>query len=412
MARLLRPLDNNRLAKVLWRTGDNLPDCIKGQVEWRTDQPAGPGYYVLHPKNKRYYPVKFIKDHWYKLRVYTGNTHTTRDSQIPLYHNSTGYWDITDWQHPDNTSYKEELRIYYRLAAKEAYNQYPVRIETADKEAEEHSHQDPPTLQLNIKGVLSLTQDPSLSPFTALTGQTGPTESPLLTEPWQPRQQLSDSTLAYKEESPEGAEPTQQGQEDPVLEAQFEHVLDVQEREPEDPGEPDQPVFLHLVEFTAQQGFPIPAPLPLIQPAAIMAAAAPAINTGRLWDPAPNMFTGDHQSLELFKQQFRMYHRLNANHEVMQSPYLWTMLALTLIKGLLVDNWASNQVQALEEKVIQTINLISQDQEVLWTNFVTAFNSNYTDITKKQQALGVLYQLCMQKDRFNNYVATFKHYAK
>jgi len=26
--------------------------------------------------------------------------------------NSTGYWDITDWQHPDNTSYKEELQTY------------------------------------------------------------------------------------------------------------------------------------------------------------------------------------------------------------------------------------------------------------------------------------------------------------
>jgi len=107
-----------------------------------------------------------------------------------------------------------------------------------------------------------------------------------------------------------------------------------------------------------------------------------------------------------------MYHGLNSNHEVMQSPYLRTMLALTLIKGPLVDDWASNQVQALEEKVNRPINPISQDQEVLWTNFVTAFNSNYTDVTKKQQALGALYQLRMQKDHFDNYVATFKHYAK
>ena len=34
------------------------------------------------------------------------------------------------------------------------------------------------------------------------------------------------------------------------------------------------------------------------------------------------------------------------------------------------------------------------------------------DVTKKQQALGVLYQLCMQKDHFDDYIATFKHYAK
>ena len=88
------------------------------------------------------------------------------------------------------------------------------------------------------------------------------------------------------------------------------------------------------------------------------------------------------------------------------------MLALTLIKGPLVDDWASNQVQALEEKVNCPVNPIGQDQEVLWTDFVTAFNSNYTDVTKKQQALGVLYQLHMQKDRFDDYVTIFKHYAK
>jgi len=46
-----------------------------------------------------------------------------------------------------------------------------------------------------------------------------------------------------------------------------------------------------------------------------------------------------------------MYYGLNANHEVMRSPYLRTMLALTLIKGPLVDDWASDQVQALKEKV-------------------------------------------------------------
>jgi len=349
---LLRPSDDNRLTKVLRRRKDNLPDHIKGQAEWRTDHSLGPGYYVLHLRNKTYYPVEFVDNYWYKLKVYTGDTYITKDSQIPLHHYSTGYWDITDWQHPDNTSHRDDLQIFYRLAAEEAYNRYLLSVETADEEAEEHSRRDPPTLQLNIEeGVLSLTADPSLSPFAALTGQTGPTESPLLIEPHQPRAQSSDSTLEYNEPSPEGPEPIQQGQEDPVLEAQFEHILDIQEREPEDPEEPGQPAYFNLVEYAAQQGFPIPAPPPIIQLAVIMATAAPAVNTGRLRDPAPDTFTGDHRSLELFKRQFRMYCRLNANHEVMWSPYLRTMLALTLIKGPLVDDWASDQVQALKEKV-------------------------------------------------------------
>ena len=132
------------------------------------------------------------------------------------------------------------------------------------------------------------------------------TVSPSLTSPQQLRQQSSDSTLSYKK-SPEGPEPAQQGQEDPVLEAQFEYVLDIQEREPENPDVPHQPAFLQLVKFAAQQGFPIPAPPPLIQPAAVMAAAAPAVNTGQLQDPTPDIFTRDCCKLELFKQQFRMY---------------------------------------------------------------------------------------------------------
>ena len=55
---------------------------------------------------------------------------------------------------------------------------------------------------------------------------------------------------------------------------------------------------------------------------------------------------------------------------------------------------------------------IAHDNEVLWNEFITAFDANYLDITKKQQALNALYQLRMQKDRFDDYITAFKHYAK
>ena len=140
--------------------------------------------------------------------------------------------------------------------------------------------------------------------------------------------------------------------------------------------------------------------------------AAPVINTGRLREPAPDVFHGDRTKTELFKRQFRMYRGLNTNHEIMLSPYLRTMMALTLIKGPLVDDWAADQVTELEDKVTRQINPIAQNDEVLWNDFMTAFDANYSDITKKQGALAALYQLRMQKDRFDDYVATFKHYAK
>jgi hypothetical protein len=53
---------------------------------------------------------------------------------------------------------------------------------------------------------------------------------------------------------------------------------------------------------------------------------------------------------------FMMYKGLNANHKIMQSPYLCNMLVLTFIKGLLVEDWAANQVKALEEKVTHQVN--------------------------------------------------------
>jgi hypothetical protein len=107
-----------------------------------------------------------------------------------------------------------------------------------------------------------------------------------------------------------------------------------------------------------------------------------------------------------------MYKGLNAKHEVMRTPYLRTMMALTLIKGPLVDDWATDQVQELEDKVNDPTNPIGMDQEILWTEFKNAFDSNYSDLTKKQQAISALYHLRMQKDRFDDYVAAFKHYVK
>ena len=82
------------------------------------------------------------------------------------------------------------------------------------------------------------------------------------------------------------------------------------------------------------------------------------------------------------------------------------------IKEPLVNNWTDDQVTPLENKINWTTNLIAYDNEVLWNKFLTAFDDNYSDITKKQQALNALYQLRMQKDRFDDYVTAFKHYAK
>ena len=88
------------------------------------------------------------------------------------------------------------------------------------------------------------------------------------------------------------------------------------------------------------------------------------------------------------------------------------MLALSLIKGPLVKDWAADQVELLDQKVTCQVNPLPMTDPTLWMDFETAFDANFSNIIQKQHAMNVLYHLRMQKDRFDDYVATFKHYAK
>jgi hypothetical protein len=88
------------------------------------------------------------------------------------------------------------------------------------------------------------------------------------------------------------------------------------------------------------------------------------------------------------------------------------MLALSLIKGPLVDDWTNDQIDQLEEKVTCAINPISQDNEVLWNEFVVELDSHFADTTRKQKAYGALQDLRMRGDDFDSYCATFKYLAK
>jgi hypothetical protein len=59
--------------------------------------------------------------------------------------------------------------------------------------------------------------------------------------------------------------------------------------------------------------------------------------------------------------QFNAYMYMNENHEVMQTPYLRTLFALTLIKGPLVDDWSQDQIEDLRNKVTRANNPIGRD---------------------------------------------------
>jgi len=51
-----------------------------------------------------------------------------------------------------------------------------------------------------------------------------------------------------------------------ILAAQFQHVLDLEDREPENPLTPQEPAYLHLIQEVVEAGFDVPPPPPLAEP--------------------------------------------------------------------------------------------------------------------------------------------------
>src|SRR6266852_3057927 len=206
-------------------------------------------------------------------------------------------------------------------------------------------------------------------------------------------------------------------QEADVLAGILEHVLDIEDREPEDPNHPEEPAYLHLVQLAYQEGLRIPSPPPLTQPGTPVTPASPATPavqapvTGKLAGEKPDIFTGDWTKADTFLHQFNLYRGMNKNHETMTSPYFRAMCALLRIRGPLVQTWVNIQVEALREKTTRQLNPIGQDENVLWTDFTMAFEAAFTDTTQVQQAYNKLMHLKMYKDDLDLYVATFKELA-
>ena len=361
---------------------------MKGLVffHYDTEDPHRTGYYL--PSPNRPLEVEFVNNHWYQLYDYLGYWATSIEDEIPHNHQGTGYWHITDPQHQD----------YQPVASTSGIT---VQI--------------PET---------SLTSDPALSPYVTAQPARSAESSSSGSSETRPRNTSSDEDL------PRIQTPLEPLQEE-VLVAQFRNVLDVREREPENPLTPDQPAYLNLVAEAVEFGLNVPAPPPLVQqplaqnpfflqnplqpviaqPINPVMAQAPAPETGRLRGEAPEYFNGNRSEADLFKRQFTIYRGLNANHEIMITPYARAMQFLSLIRGPRVDDWVGDQLQTLTDRATRAANPIAHGEPVHWTELMTAFDAAFTDTAKQQNAHIALQQLQMRKDDLDGYVATFKHLA-
>ena len=414
------------LLKITRRTSDDLPAHVKDLVKWRTrEDGALPGYYVYDPREDRHQPVEFIDNHWHKLFVYSGTAYVSLSDRIDPFTQGTGYWKTSDPQHPH---YHEHLSTLAQQASEVAQQIAQEQEETR------RTRERVPTLAI-VTGTSPLESDAKLSPF--LTPRVPSAEKSSSSD------DARHSTEPEREPSPE-----LEYQDDPVLEAQLQYGLDIQEREQENPYTPDTPAYQQLIEAAVEAGYNVPAPPPLLQvldlpriiappvpqPPIIMAgiqpgqaapqaggqaggqagqqAAAPALLNGKLRGPDPYYFSGDRADSEEFIDRFNLLVALNDNHEIMDSPYLRTMFALSLIKGPLVKSWVKAQVSSLRDKVTRQNNPIGRDQEILWNDFEQAFTAAYTDLAKTQNATAAFDQLKMRGEDLDTYNATFEQLAQ
>src|SRR5437588_6302742 len=351
--------DPFNLKDVQLRPTPDLPDHVLGAVQW-LGFVAHPGYYLYTTTTSGatdHVPVEFLDNNWYFINQSDNGelTYTCREDHIEPYAHRTGYWRISDPQHPEHVP--EELPL-----------------------VPSSSTAGPSTLNVPRERASTLESE-ELSPFRFAY-------NPDL-DPDQDQEEYFSSV----------AEATTD-----VLAAQFQHVLDIQEREPENPDTPEVPAYLLLVEEAVEAGLHVPPPPPLVQeepeqqqeqpdaqpvqppvlqviipapvpapqpilihqvmaqqaqqqvgqqqaaPAAPAQAGQQAGPTDKLRGSIPITFTGDRRKSEKFMRQFNLLWGLNETHEIMTVPYFRAMFALSLMNGPNIDDWAHAQVTTLRDR--------------------------------------------------------------
>jgi hypothetical protein len=95
----------------------------------------------------------------------------------------------------------------------------------------------------------------------------------------------------------------------------------------------------------------------------------------------------------------------------MANPYLRTQMALSYIKGEVVEDWVRDQITTITNKVTRVQNPVGRDEEILWDEFLADFRSRFADTTKKENAQHAITQLTMRREDLDGYINAFKRLA-
>jgi Retrotransposon gag protein len=121
----------------------------------------------------------------------------------------------------------------------------------------------------------------------------------------------------------------------------------------------------------------------------------------------PMIFTGEQSLSKTFMHDFKIYKIMNPLADVMKQLYAHVATALSLIRGLKVDDWVDEQLKDLEQKVCMT----PRSDETLWMEFEATFTSAFMDTTKKEDAYQKLKHLKMKDELVDDYIMVFNSLA-
>ena len=137
-----------------------------------------------------------------------------------------------------------------------------------------------------------------------------------------------------------------------------------------------------------------------------------APSNGGMRGVPPTIFDGTCSKADDFMGQFRRFKMVNRTHEAMKVPFDRVLTALTYIRGPLINDWVDQQEKKLAARTDTTKrNHVQETDEVLWSEFETAFLDAWTDTSKKQNAYDQLMRLMMNGWDVDTYIATFDRLA-
>ena len=177
------------------------------------------------------------------------------------------------------------------------------------------------------------------------------------------------------------------------------------------PGPLDEVLADALGPIVSLQG-PLPLDPPQQETMSVnVTTTTPATNppsAGGMRGVPPTMFDGTRSHADDFWGQLRRFKMVNRNHESMKIPYDRVLTALTYMRGPLINDWVDQQEKKLAKRIdTSTTNWVVETNEILWTEFETAFLAAWTDTSKKQTAFDQLMRLTMNGWDVDTYIATF-----